>query len=188
MTMDPERESPPPAEASPAAPAPAGPAQPGLAARQSPRWLNIAFVGAIGIAVAGVSFAVGRATAPSDLEQLRADLPGDGRVFVGPGQGQQRGQGFPGQGGQGGRLPIIGAGGLAIEGTVDSIDGDSMTMTTAGGRTIELSLDGDTDYHTAAPADSSAVTSGSRVVVRIQAGNGGGPGFGLDVEDVTVVP
>jgi hypothetical protein len=186
--MDPQPETSPPPESSPPAPAPPGPA-----ARQSPRWLNIAFVAAIGVVVAGVSFAVGRATAPSDLEQLRANLPGSGRTFVGPSQGQQRGQGFPGQGapgqgGQGGRMGLLGAGSLAIEGTVASIDDDSLTITTASGRTIELSIDTDTSYHTAAAADASVVTTGSKVVVRVQAGDGQGPGFQLDADDVTVVP
>jgi hypothetical protein len=148
--------------------------------------------GALLVAVASVSFAAGRATAPSALEELRANAPGGGQFFPGGGNGPgQGGQGFPGQGGpggQGGQAPIRGAGGLAIEGTVQSIDGDSLTITTEGGQTIELSLDGDTTYHSSTSADATSVSSGSWVVVGGGAAFGQGLGVELDADDVTVVP
>jgi hypothetical protein len=167
--------------ASPQPPSPAGvPTRPPRTAR----WVNVALVVAVAVAVAGVAFAIGRATAPSGLA---GTAPGSGQVFVGPG-----GIGSPGQGNQGGRFPLIGAGGLAIEGTVESIDGDSLTIRTTDGSSITLSLDGETSYHTAADADPSAVTSGSQVVVRVQPGRVGPGASGSDTidlgaDDVTVV-
>ncbi|HLA16681.1 MAG TPA: hypothetical protein VJZ72_07245 [Candidatus Limnocylindrales bacterium] len=154
--------------------------------------LNIVLVIAGAFAIAGIAFAIGRGTAPSALDQLRVDGPGgrDGQFFIGP--GGQGGQGFPGQGG--GRVPLLGTGGgIAIEGTVESIDGDSMTIKTTDGQSIELSLDGETSYHTASDASASAVTNGSKVVVRVQPGRGqqgpgSGGGFDLGADDVTVVP
>ena len=143
--------------------------------------LNIVLVIAGAFAIAGIAFAIGRGTAPSALDQLRVEGPG--------GQG---GQGFPGQGG--GRVPLLGTGGgIAVEGTVESIDGDSMTIKTTDGQSIELSLDGETSYHTASDASASAVTNGSKVVVRVQPGRGqqgpgSGGGFDLGADDVTVVP
>ena len=191
----------------PAAPAsdptptpPAAPIQPARQPRGGARLLNIVLVIAGAFAIAGIAFAIGRGTAPSALDQLRADgLGGNrGQFFVGPGGQGAPGQGFPGQrdqGGQGGgRLPLIGTGGgLAIEGTVESIDGDSMTIKTTDGRSIEVSLDGETSYHTASDASASAVTNGSKVVVRVQPGrgqqgSGSGRGFELGADDVTVVP
>ncbi len=187
------------APAAPQAPAPLAPspAPPSPASRPATRWLNVALMGALVVAVAGVSFAAGRATAPSALDELRANAPGGGQGFPGqggqgvPGQG---GQGFPGQGGQGpqgGRFFGAG-GGIAIEGTVESVDADSVTVKTEDGNSIEISLDNDTAYHTATDTTASAVTSGSKVVVRVGAGGGQsggqGGGFSLDAEDVTVVP
>jgi hypothetical protein len=147
--------------------------------------VNVALVVAAAVAVAGVAFAIGRATAPSGLTAAGA---GSGQIFIGPG-----GQGTPGQGNQGGRVPLMGAGGLAIEGTVESIDGDSLTIKTADGSSVTLSLDDETTYHTASDADASAVASGSRVVIRVQPGRLG-PGTSgsgtieLGADDVTVVP
>ena len=203
MEMQPEAAAPAPVPAAPAPEAPptppVAPIQPAWQPRVNARWLNIVLVIAGAFAIAGIAFAIGRSTAPSALDQLRADGLGgrDGQFFVGPG-GQG---GFPGQGGQGGqgggRLPLVGTGGgLAIEGTVESIDGDSITIKTADGRSIELSIDGDTSYHTASDASASAVTSGSKVVVRVQAGGGqpgggqpgSGGGFDLGADDVTVLP
>jgi hypothetical protein len=191
MAMDPATADSPPTDVPPAAPKAAA------STRRSTRWLNVALVAAVGIAVAGVAFAVGRATAPSALDQLRSDAASGqgGPIVVGPG-----GQGFPGQGGQGGQgqggqgqggpFARFGGGGIAIEGTVESIDGDSMTIKTADGQTIEVSLDTDTSYHTATDASASSVTSGSTVVVRVQASGqpGSGGGLSLDADDVTVVP
>jgi hypothetical protein len=181
--------TPPDASPPPVTPSAPPPATPVDRRRISARWVNVALVAALGIAVAGVAFAVGRATAPSALDQLRSGAAGNGQFFLG-----QDGQGFPGQGGQngqGGRFMFGGlGGGIAIEGTVEAIDGDSLTVKTADGRTVELSLGSDTTYHTASDASASSVTNGSKVVVRVQPGapQESGDGVQLSADDVTVVP
>lgn len=179
-----------PVDATPPAPVPPTPAS-----RSGSRWLNVVLVLAAGLAIAGVAFAIGRATVPSALDQLRADgFPGggSGQVFVGGGDfpgGQANGQG---QSGVGGRIPFLATGGgLALEGTVERIDGDSLTLRTADGEAIEVTLDGDTTYHTASAGSADSVTAGSKVVVRMQPGIGRGQAGGtpaLGADDVTVVP
>ena len=77
--------------------------------------------------------------------------------------------GFGGNGGFGGRN-----GGPTISGTVASIDGSTMTVTTAAGQTIEVTLDSSTTYSTNSPATQSDVKTGSTVQVRVAfSGNGG---------------
>jgi hypothetical protein len=76
-----------------------------------------------------------------------------------------------------------------------------VTIETATGQTIELSIDAGTEYHQQEAADASAVTTGSTVIVQTDgfAGRGpGGPGSsappssatGLDATavEITVVP
>jgi hypothetical protein len=76
-----------------------------------------------------------------------------------------------------------------------------VTIETAAGQTIELSIDAGTEYHQQEAADASDVTTGSTVIVQMDgfAGRGpGGPGSsappssatGLDATaiEITVVP
>ncbi len=132
---------------------------------RSSRVLNLALGAAVAIAIAGVAFAVGRGTAPASAAtgpQFANGLPGGTANGPGPG-GNVRGF----------------TGGPSIEGTVTAVDADSVTIETADGTTIELSIDGDTEYHQQAAADASDITTGSTVVVQVSglAGRGqqGGP-------------
>jgi hypothetical protein len=157
---------------------------------------------ALVVAVGGVAFAAGRATAPASAAAagrtgtaFNGGGPGGG--FVAPGA-----SGAPGRGGFGGG----GFGGaVTVQGTVEAIDGSSITIKTAAGNIVTLSLNGDTSYHTQAPATAADVRTGSTVIVQLEGrgrGNSqGGPnasgapsasgapaaGFGA-AGSVTVVP
>jgi hypothetical protein len=164
----------------------------------SGRWLNILLVVAAAVAIGGVAFAVGRNTAPASAA-FPGNFPGNG-TFQGNGTfpGGPNASGAPG--GNGGTRGFgLGGGGLTISGTVESVTADTMTVTTANGQTIEVTLDGETAYHQQAPATASDVTAGSSVSVQVTtggfgpgAGNGDGSGTGtapsVTASDVTVVP
>ena len=83
-------------------------------------------------------------------------------------------------------------GGLAIDGTVTSVDADSITLTLDNGEEMTFALDGDTTYHEATDATSADVAVGDDVSVkvdgggRIQSGNGGSTTTDLTAGDVTV--
>ena len=98
------------------------------------------------VAIGGVAFAVGRSTAPASATTLR---PG-GFVVNGPNASFMPGASGAPQfiGGRGG----LGGAGLTIRGTVESVDGDTVTIKTANGQTIEVTTDADTTYTTQTPA------------------------------------
>ena len=83
-------------------------------------------------------------------------------------------------------------GGLAIDGTVTSVDADSITLTLGNGEEMTLALDGDTTYHEATDATAADVAVGDDVSVkvdgggRIQSSNGGSTTTDLTAGDVTV--
>ena len=159
------------------------------------RALNIALAGALVLAVAGVAFAVGRFTAPATVSA--GNFPGGGQFFRngqdgGNGQGGGKGQG-PGE--------FLGGGGITLEGTVESIDANTLTLKTASGQTIQIALDGTTTYHRQSDASASDVTTGGRVLVRLDgrggfssggpqstAGTTGGNPTGPSASDITVEP
>ena len=105
---------------------------------------------------------------------------------------------FPGNAGDGnGPRGGFGlGGGLTIEGTVDSVTADSVTVKTEGGQTITVGLDTDTTYHQQTDATAAAVENGATVIVRLEGGfrpgaNGNGAADGATLgsaSDVTVVP
>jgi hypothetical protein len=168
-----------PPEAVPSAmPTPTGAARPGA------RWVNVALAVAVAIAIGGVGFAAGRMTAPAS-----AIGAGNGRFF---GNGTVPGGGyFPGRFGNGtgadaGR-GFLGAGGASIEGTVDSVTSDTLTLKLPSGQTIQVSLGGSTTYHSQAAASASDVAPGSDVIVRIQINRGQGS-TSPSAADVTIVP
>ena len=118
------------------------------------------------IAVGGVAFAVGRLTAPpaaaatgrfgtgaagfrSQAGASASFAPGAGRGFLG--------------GGIAG-----GAADVSLRGTVQSINGNTLTLQTASGSTVTVDLSGSTTYHKQAAASSSDVTTGSQVLVQVQ--------------------
>ena len=164
------------------------------------RLLNIALAGALVLAVAGVAFAAGRFTAPSTVSAGNFPNGGGGQFFRN-GQGGQDGQnGQGGQNGTPGRGGFLGAGGITIEGTVESVDATTLTLKTASGQTIQIALDGSTTYHAQSDASASDVKSGGKVLVRLDARGGffgggpqstagtGGTTTGPSASDVTVVP
>lgn len=164
---------------------------------RSSNLLNLALGAAVVIAIAGVAFAVGRGTASA----AAATVPG-ARGAAGVGNGAFPGGGPNASGGPGGGFRG-GGNGLSIEGTVTAVDAGSVTITTSAGTTVQLSIDGSTEYHQQAPAASSDVKTGSTVVVQVSGfpGRGGQPGASASpapsagtggttgtATDITVVP
>lgn len=160
----------------------------------SGRWLNLLLGVAAAVAIGGIAFAVGRSTAPVAAAGFNRGL-GNGGNFV-QRSFDPNASFAPGRGGNGG---LFGAGGLTVEGTVTSVTSDTLMLTTADGRTIEVKLGADTDYHQQAAGSASDVTTGSKVSVQLdlagrvqgnggQGGNGGANGPTGTASDVTVVP
>ena len=196
MTYDPtqpaspeptQSSSPGPAAATPPAPAgtsagaafPNQPVVPGPpAVRVQPRkagsmWLNVLLGLAALVAVGGIAFAVGRNTAPAATGGARGgNFPGGNFPA-----GSFPGGNFPGgsfaPGGSGGLGAAFGrGGGFNLSGTVQSITGDTLTITTANGQTLEFTLGADTTYATKAAATAGDVKAGSKVEVQLQLGAG----------------
>jgi hypothetical protein len=143
----------------PPAPAPALGAPP---KKKGGNLANALLVVAAVIAVGGIAFAIGRATAPAAASGFRGNGQGFARGSFDPGAADN------GQGGQG-----FGRGGaITVSGTVTTVSGSTMTMTTANGQTITIDLSGST-YHAQAPATASDLATGTSVKVEIQ-GFGGG--------------
>jgi hypothetical protein len=133
--------------------------------------VNVLLGAALVVAVGGVAFAAGRATAPAAASAAGRTGFGQGGAGAGPGASgaPARGGGFGGAGGAGGAV--------SIQGTVEAIDGSSMTIKLPSGTTVTIGLNGATTYHSQAPATASDVTSGSTVIVQLagRGGPGGGP-------------
>jgi hypothetical protein len=160
------------------------------------RILNVALAGALVLAIAGVAFAIGRFTAPATAS-AGGFQDGNGGQFFRNGQGGGNGGQGGGNGGQGGPGGLF-AGGLTLEGTVESVTDTTLTLKTASGQTIQVALNGTTTYHAQTDATASAVTTGGKVLVRLNGrggfvgGNGGPAASGAPTSptanDVTVVP
>ena len=175
MSFDPNR---------PASPEPFAPAPPETAAfatqpvvptaptlqiprrRSSGAWLNVVLVLAAIVAVGGVAFAVGRNTAPVAAAAVRGpgafgagNFPGGSFAPGASGAPDFGAGGFRGGGGAGG--------GFSLSGTVQSVTGDTLTITTASGQTVEFSVGSGTTYDTKTPATASAVKAGSKVEVQL---------------------
>jgi hypothetical protein len=133
--------------------------------------VNVLLGVALVVAVGGVAFAVGRATAPvasaTTARNGFGGQGGNGGTFAGPGASGAPGRGFGPGGGFGG------VGGFSIQGTVEAIDATSLTIKLASGQTVTIGLNGTTTYHKQAPATASDVTTGSTVLVQLD-----GRGFG----------
>jgi hypothetical protein len=189
----------------PAPPAPVV-ARPARRSSGGSRLVNIALGAALVVGVAGVAFAAGRVTAPAStggavVSVVDGSMPGGGTFpdgvelpdgFV-PGNGELPGGGAQGNG-QGGRGFVGFAAGPTIEGTVESVTGDSITVKLEDGQTITVGLDEDTTYHQQTDAEASDVATGKSVIVRLggfrpgQGGTGGGRATMGSASDVTVVP
>ena len=167
--------------------------------RRASRVLDIALALAAVLAIGGVAFAVGRATAPAPAEAARG-FNGNGGFF------RNGGSFDPGAGagiGQGPRFAFGGGGGaLAIDGTVTAISANSITIKRADGQELTFDLTGTTSYHQATTGAASDVSVGDNVSVRLtpdgrfagggqgaQSGQGGAAASGaptLSASDVTV--
>jgi len=151
----------------------------------TPGWINVLLGLAVAVAIGGVAFAAGRMTAPT-----AAAANGFGRNVPGGFQGGGYfGRGYfggPGEG-QGGR-GLFGAGGATIQGTVSSITADKITITTAGGQTVDIALDGSTTYHQESSASAGDVKTGGTVIVRLTLRQAGGTQTGPSAGDITIVP
>jgi hypothetical protein len=174
-TPEPFRPVPPEPAPVPTAPVAAAPvtlaAVPGPARKSSSggRWLNLVLVVAAAVAIGGVAFAVGRGTAATTATTANGPVFGGafpGGSFV---PGASGAPGF-GRGGFGGGL-----GGMTIQGTVESVDGDTLTIKTANGQTITVSTGDSTAYHTQTDATAADVTAGRTVQVQLDGGLTGRP-------------
>jgi hypothetical protein len=135
------------------------------------RLLNVVLVVAAAVAIGGVAFAAGRTTAPASAANAAGRF-GTGTGNVPNASGRPAFGGANGQGG--GRF---GGGAVAISGTVQSVSGDTLTITTTDGRTIQFALGPSTTYATQTPAAATDVTTGSKVQVSLDLTNGPGGGF-----------
>ncbi len=157
----------------------------------SGRWINVLLGLATAVAIGGIAFAVGRSTAP-------AAAAGFGQALRGatlPGGSFDPGASFaPGQGGNG--PGFITSGGMTVEGTVTSVTGDTLTISTETGQTVEVTLGADTEYHQQTAGSQSDVTTGSQVKVQLDLAGRGQAAGGQDgrtgptgtASDVTVIP
>ena len=155
------------------------PSPPVARTKRGSSMLNVALGVAALLAVAGIAFAAGRMLAPA-----AAAFPNGGPVggFQGrPGASPGPGGGFQPGGG------ILGGAGVTIEGTVEARSEDALTIRTADGRTVEVTLPADATYHAQAPATGDEVQPGVEVRVRVDVQPGQASGE-ITADDVTIVP
>jgi len=154
-------------------------------AKQDKTTLVLLFIAAL-VAVGGIGFAVGHLTAPTTTAQNPTTNGGNGRNGGFPRGSRAPGQSFdpnqfPGNGGNGGtgRTGAGGFGSVGITGTVDAVNGNTLTIKLANGSTVTVNLTGSTTYHNETTGSSTDVQSGKTVIVQIDAGGfGGGPNAG----------
>ena len=175
--------------------------------------MTIALTVAVLIAGCGVSFAIGRATAPTAPTAGQASIgqgvpgepnagnpgggvPASGAPLAGGGNLPNasfdlngNGSGDTGRGPGDGRGPGGFGGGASIQGTVAATDGKTLTLKLANGQTLTVKLDASTKYAQEALGSASDVAVGKTVIVAVTGrgdidGNEGGSTAGT----VTVVP
>jgi len=158
------------AAASPVAPPPPAPASfapapisPTVAPRKNRASMGTALllVGAL-VAIGGVSFAVGRVTAPAPPAATGFGGRGTGTGGAFGGTGTGTGGGF-------GR----GAGALSINGTVVAIDASTIQVKLASGNTVTLNLGSNVTYRNANVGTAADVTPGATVEIGLAPGGGG---------------
>ena len=130
--------------------------------RPSSRLLDIALAGAALLAVGGVAFGVGRATAPT----LPAGFERGAGAFTGGNVVRPDGSFAPGSGR--GAFGLNGA--LSIDGTVTAVSADSITVKLADGQEMTFALDSSTAYHQASSASSTDVAVGDDVSIKLKGG------------------
>jgi hypothetical protein len=148
--------------------APLAPAAPAARPKsRSSRLLDVALALAALVAVGGVAFGVGRATAPV----AAAANGGLGTFRNGGGAGFRPDGSFdPNAPGRGGAFAL--GGGLSIDGTVTSVSADALTLKLANGQNVTFSLDSSTSYHQATAGSASDVAVGDSVSVKVKGGGG----------------
>ena len=118
------------------------------------------------VAIGGVAFAVGRTHGPD----RRGDRTASGSATAGPSRRQLRPDRRRAHWVAQRCAASSAAGGLTVEGTVQSVDGDTLTITTANGQTVEvIARLGHPRTTQQAAGSASDVTTGSKVSVQLDA-------------------
>ena len=167
-------------------------------AKQDRTTMALLFMAAL-IAVGGIGFAVGHLTAPSAngaaptfARGLGFGRGGGALPSLAPGQTFSPGS-FGGGAGRGGFGGLTGD----VAGTVQSVDGSTMTIQLANGTSVKVDLSGTTTYHSTTPAAADQVKVGSSVTVQIDtsalasetpnpAASGGLAGRTLTAKDILI--
>lgn len=124
---------------------------------------NALLVVAVLVAVGGITFAIGRATAPASAASVVTG--GSGRAGLGPGGSFDPGT-LPAGAGPGGFGGGFGDRTMTVTGTVRSLDGSTLVITGADGTETTIDVSGST-YHAQSPATSEDVTAGTDVSVSV---------------------
>jgi hypothetical protein len=121
------------------------------------------------VAIGGLGFAVGRVSAPASTTAGRGTFGG---AFANGENPFANGRPLPSGGFAG-----LGGGrnfGASIQGTVQSVDGSSLTLKLASGQTLTVGIDSSTTYDQQTAGSASDVTTGSTVIIRVsRTGDGG---------------
>lgn len=170
--------------------------------------LTVAVALVVLIAGCSVSFALGRATAPTTPAAALSGQAGDGSAQAsgggtsagGTSPGTQpnvslspNGNAFRGGGDDNGGFGRgFGSGGPSLQGTVQAVTGTAMTVTLSNGATITVGLTPSTTYHQQTTATQAALAPGANVILRVSGRFGDDAGQGGSTlgtaTDVTVVP
>jgi hypothetical protein len=135
------------------------PVEPRVRGKGGGMLLNVILGIALVVAVGGVAFAAGRATAPATTASGRNGLGANGGGFAGP-----NASGAPNS--------AFGGGAVSIQGAVTAISADSITLQLTSGQTVTIPINAQTTYDQRTPSTASAVTPGSTVIVQLQGGRG----------------
>jgi len=145
------------------------PVVPAARPRRSGATTALLLVGAL-IAIGGVGFAAGRATATGQTGTgSNITLNGGGGPGVGP-FGSFDPANF------GGGLGDRALAGQSVSGTVVSVSSDSMTVQLASGQTVTIATTSSTTYHGQTSAAVTDVTTGATVTVKTTGGTNAVPG------------
>ncbi len=133
---------------------------PAAPSRAGSNVMSVVLVVAALVAVGGLAFAIGRATAPAATSSGAIGAAGPGTVGTGA-------NGLPDRASVPGAFGALGSGELTLRGTVEALSATNLTLKLADGSTVEILLDDTTTYHRQADAASSDVTTGSSVLVGV---------------------
>lgn len=155
----PEGAAPQPVPVAPVTPVASSPAPVATPKKKSGGFTNALLVIAALVAVGGVTFAIGRATAPASAASGVAS--GVVRAGLGPGGSFDPGT-MPAGADRGG----FGARAVTVSGTVKSLDGSTLVITTSDGTETTIDVSGST-YHAQSPAIAADVTPGTDVSISV---------------------